>query len=140
MWVGTFHGLAHRLLKTHWNDAGLSENFQILWYTVGTQLLDCKWCQRELNGGIGKLGRQAWWQAGYKSVPAPTRRKECSASSGVRVSAPWKGLLGPTGTLKSDMLWTESLEPVPSLRFMPSIGSPHHAPTRRNRTDEESSA
>ena len=30
MWVGTFHGLAHRLLKTHWNDAGLSENFQIL--------------------------------------------------------------------------------------------------------------
>ncbi len=30
MWVGTFHGLAHRLLKSHWNDAGLSENFQIL--------------------------------------------------------------------------------------------------------------
>ena len=30
MWVGTFHGLAHRLLKTHWRDAGLAENFQIL--------------------------------------------------------------------------------------------------------------
>ncbi len=30
MWVGTFHGLAHRLLKTHWRDAGLTENFQIL--------------------------------------------------------------------------------------------------------------
>ncbi len=30
MWVGTFHGLAHRLLKTHWQDAGLQENFQIL--------------------------------------------------------------------------------------------------------------
>lgn len=30
MWVGTFHGLAHRLLKIHWKDAGLSENFQIL--------------------------------------------------------------------------------------------------------------
>ena len=30
MWVGTFHGLAHRLLRTHWQEAGLLENFQIL--------------------------------------------------------------------------------------------------------------
>ena len=30
MWVGTFHGLAHRLLKGHWRDANLPENFQIL--------------------------------------------------------------------------------------------------------------
>ena len=30
MWVGTFHGIAHRLLKTHWQDVGLPQNFQIL--------------------------------------------------------------------------------------------------------------
>ncbi|MDC7826111.1 MULTISPECIES: DNA helicase II [Pseudomonadaceae] len=30
MWVGTFHGLAHRILRAHWQEAGLSENFQIL--------------------------------------------------------------------------------------------------------------
>lgn len=30
MWVGTFHGLAHRLLRLHWRDVGLPENFQIL--------------------------------------------------------------------------------------------------------------
>jgi DNA helicase-2/ATP-dependent DNA helicase PcrA len=30
MWIGTFHGLAHRLLRIHWQDAGLIENFQIL--------------------------------------------------------------------------------------------------------------
>ena len=30
MWVGTFHGLAHRLLKHHWREANLLENFQIL--------------------------------------------------------------------------------------------------------------
>ncbi|QSL94577.1 DNA helicase II [Ectopseudomonas toyotomiensis] len=30
MWVGTFHGLAHRLLRAHWKEAGLAENFQIL--------------------------------------------------------------------------------------------------------------
>lgn len=30
MWVGTFHGIAHRLLRMHWCEAGLSEQFQIL--------------------------------------------------------------------------------------------------------------
>ncbi|MFP5383671.1 MAG: DNA helicase II, partial [Gammaproteobacteria bacterium] len=30
MWVGTFHGLAHRFLRQHWAEAGLPENFQIL--------------------------------------------------------------------------------------------------------------
>ncbi len=30
MWIGTFHGLAHRLLRIHWAEAGLPEHFQIL--------------------------------------------------------------------------------------------------------------
>ncbi len=30
MWIGTFHGLAHRLLRTHWQEAGLPQAFQIL--------------------------------------------------------------------------------------------------------------
>jgi len=30
MWVGTFHGLAHRLLRAHWQEANLPETFQIL--------------------------------------------------------------------------------------------------------------
>ena len=30
MWVGTFHGLAHRLLRAHWQEAGLSQSFQVL--------------------------------------------------------------------------------------------------------------
>jgi DNA helicase-2/ATP-dependent DNA helicase PcrA len=30
MWVGTFHGLAHRLLRAHWQEAKLNQNFQIL--------------------------------------------------------------------------------------------------------------
>ena len=30
MWVGTFHGLAHRLLRMHWADAKLPQNFQII--------------------------------------------------------------------------------------------------------------
>ena len=30
MWVGTFHGIAHRLLRLHWREAGLPQSFQIL--------------------------------------------------------------------------------------------------------------
>ena len=30
MWVGTFHGIAHRLLRRHWEAAGLPQAFQIL--------------------------------------------------------------------------------------------------------------
>ena len=30
MWVGTFHGLAHRLLRMHWAEAKLPQNFQII--------------------------------------------------------------------------------------------------------------
>ncbi len=30
MWVGTFHGLAHRMLRAHWQEANLPRTFQIL--------------------------------------------------------------------------------------------------------------
>jgi DNA helicase II / ATP-dependent DNA helicase PcrA len=30
MWLGTFHGLAHRLLRIHWREAALPQSFQIL--------------------------------------------------------------------------------------------------------------
>src|SRR5579871_1295722 len=30
LWIGTFHGLSHRLLRAHWQEAGLPQTFQIL--------------------------------------------------------------------------------------------------------------
>ncbi|MBE1299466.1 MAG: DNA helicase II [Alteromonadaceae bacterium] len=30
MWLGTFHGIAHRLLRSHYQEANLPQNFQIL--------------------------------------------------------------------------------------------------------------
>ncbi|MEL7536894.1 MAG: DNA helicase II [Pseudomonadota bacterium] len=30
LWIGTFHGLAHRLLRRHWQEAGLTQGFQII--------------------------------------------------------------------------------------------------------------
>ncbi len=47
MWVGTFHGLAHRLLRAHWQDAKLPQNFQIL--DSDDQLRVVKRVMRALN-------------------------------------------------------------------------------------------
>ncbi|MFP8966745.1 DNA helicase II [Pokkaliibacter sp. CJK22405] len=47
MWVGTFHGLAHRLLRAHYREANLPENFQIL--DSDDQLRLVKRICRELN-------------------------------------------------------------------------------------------
>ena len=30
LWIGTFHGIAHRWLRRHWQEAGLAQGFQIL--------------------------------------------------------------------------------------------------------------
>jgi DNA helicase-2/ATP-dependent DNA helicase PcrA len=30
LWIGTFHGIAHRLLRIHWRDANLQQAFQIM--------------------------------------------------------------------------------------------------------------
>jgi DNA helicase-2/ATP-dependent DNA helicase PcrA len=30
LWLGTFHGIAHRLLRMHYQEAGLSEHFQVM--------------------------------------------------------------------------------------------------------------
>jgi DNA helicase-2/ATP-dependent DNA helicase PcrA len=53
MWVGTFHGLAHRLLRAHWQEAGLSQSFQILDSDDQQRLV--KRVMRELN-----LDEQRW--------------------------------------------------------------------------------
>jgi DNA helicase-2/ATP-dependent DNA helicase PcrA len=47
MWVGTFHGLAHRLLRSHWQEAGLPEDFHIL--DSDDQLRLIKRINRSLN-------------------------------------------------------------------------------------------
>lgn len=39
MWVGTFHGLAHRLLRLHFQEAGLPQSFQIIDSDDQTRLL-----------------------------------------------------------------------------------------------------
>lgn len=64
MWVGTFHSLAHRMLRTHWQLAGLPQNFQILdsddQYRLikrtirALELDENQWAPRELQWFINK--------------------------------------------------------------------------------------
>ena len=60
MWVGTFHGLAHRLLRMHWNEARLPQNFQII--DADDQLRLVKRVMRALDIDEQKWpARQATW-------------------------------------------------------------------------------
>jgi ATP-dependent DNA helicase UvrD/PcrA len=62
LWVGTFHGIAHRLLRRHWREAGLPQSFQILdeedqhrlvRKIIREQELDeQRWVPREVQGFI----------------------------------------------------------------------------------------
>ncbi|MDS0856284.1 UvrD-helicase domain-containing protein [Burkholderia pseudomultivorans] len=47
MWIGTFHGLCNRMLRTHWRDAGLPQTFQIL--DTADQLSAIKRLMKGLN-------------------------------------------------------------------------------------------
>ena len=59
LWIGTFHGLAHRLLRLHWREAGLPQNFQIIDSDDQIRLIkrllknleidDSRWVPREIQ-------------------------------------------------------------------------------------------
>ena len=64
MWVGTFHGLAHRFLRAHWKDARLPQQFQILdsddqlravkRVIKSLELDEARWPPRQVQGFINK--------------------------------------------------------------------------------------
>ncbi len=61
MWVGTFHGLAHRLLRLHWHEAGLPESFQVLDSDDQLRLIKRIATQLELDEGRFPPRQIAWW-------------------------------------------------------------------------------
>jgi len=64
LWLGTFHGLAHRLLRLHWREAGLPQSFQILdgedqlrlikKVLKAAQLDESRWVPRDIQYFINK--------------------------------------------------------------------------------------
>src|SRR5690554_3779797 len=61
LWIGTFHGLAHRLLRMHWQDARLPEAFQILDSDDQLRLVKRVVQQLELDEARFPPRQIAWW-------------------------------------------------------------------------------
>lgn len=61
LWIGTFHGLAHRLLRLHWADAGLPESFQVMDSDDQLRLVKRVAQALELDEGKYPPKQIAWW-------------------------------------------------------------------------------
>ncbi|KAA2284671.1 DNA helicase II [Arenimonas fontis] len=61
MWIGTFHGLAHRLLRLHWQEAALPESFQVLDADDQLRLLRRVAADLGLDEGRFPPRQIAWW-------------------------------------------------------------------------------
>ncbi|KFN50048.1 DNA helicase II [Arenimonas composti] len=61
MWVGTFHGIAHRLLRLHWQEAGLPQSFQVLDSDDQIRLIKRIVADLGLDEGRYPPRQLAWW-------------------------------------------------------------------------------
>jgi DNA helicase-2/ATP-dependent DNA helicase PcrA len=85
MWLGTFHGLAHRLLRIHWREAGLPQGFQILDSEDQSRLLrkvlkaldldETRWIPREILWFINAQKDEGHRAKHIKDDGDPTRRQ-----------------------------------------------------------------
>jgi DNA helicase II / ATP-dependent DNA helicase PcrA len=85
LWIGTFHGIAHRLLRMHWREAGLVQGFQILdsedqlrliKKLIKAQSLDeSRWVPREVQGFINSNKDEGHRPKHLKDGNDPTRRQ-----------------------------------------------------------------
>jgi DNA helicase-2/ATP-dependent DNA helicase PcrA len=83
LWIGTFHGIAHRLLRLHWREAGLVQGFQILdsedqqrliKKMIKAQNLDeSRWVPREVQGFINSNKDEGLRPKDIKDKDDPTR-------------------------------------------------------------------
>ncbi|MDE2295878.1 MAG: DNA helicase II [Gammaproteobacteria bacterium] len=85
LWIGTFHGLAHRLLRLHWREAGLAQHFQILDSEDQARMIrkvlksldldEARWIPREVQWFINAQKDEGHRPATLKDDGDPTRRQ-----------------------------------------------------------------
>src|SRR6185312_4362726 len=85
LWIGTFHGIAHRLLRLHWREAGLPQSFQILDSEDQLRLIrkllkaenldETRWIPREIQWFINSNKDEGRRPASLKDGDDPTRRQ-----------------------------------------------------------------
>jgi DNA helicase-2/ATP-dependent DNA helicase PcrA len=85
LWIGTFHGIAHRLLRIHWREAKLVQSFQILDSEDQLRLIkkllkaqnldETRWIPREISWFINHNKDEGLRPASLKDGGDPTRRQ-----------------------------------------------------------------
>ena len=85
LWIGTFHGLAHRLLRIHWREARLPQTFQILdaedqlrivrKVLKALELDETRWVPREVTWFINAQKDEGLRPKQVKDNGDPTRRE-----------------------------------------------------------------
>ena len=98
MWVGTFHGIAHRLLRLHWRDANLPQGFQILdgedqlrlikKIVKAMELDETRWVPREIQWFINHNKDEGFRPATLKDANDPTRRQLIRIYTRIRSAVP----------------------------------------------------
>ena len=83
LWIGTFHGIAHRLLRLHWREAQLTQGFQILDSEDQQRLIrkvikaadldEARWVPREVQWFINSSKDEGRRPAHLKDGNDPTR-------------------------------------------------------------------
>src|SRR5215469_4923860 len=85
LWIGTFHGIAHRLLRLHWREANLAQGFQILdaedqqrlikKILKAAELDETRWVPREVQWFINNNKDEGRRPQHLKDGGDPTRRQ-----------------------------------------------------------------
>jgi DNA helicase-2/ATP-dependent DNA helicase PcrA len=85
LWIGTFHGLSHRMLRRHWREARLPQSFQILDQDdqerlvrkiIREQKLDeQRWVPREVQGFINSSKDEGRRSKNLSDRNDPTRKQ-----------------------------------------------------------------
>jgi DNA helicase II / ATP-dependent DNA helicase PcrA len=85
LWIGTFHGIAHRLLRIHWRETGLPQAFQIMdaddqlrairKLLKGMNLDEARWIPKEIMWFINARKDEGLRAKQLKDEGDPTRRQ-----------------------------------------------------------------
>jgi DNA helicase-2/ATP-dependent DNA helicase PcrA len=85
LWIGTFHGISHRLLRLHWREAALPQGFQILdgddqlrmikKLLKAQELDDTRWVPRDIQYFINQNKDEGHRPKTLKDGGDPTRRQ-----------------------------------------------------------------
>ena len=85
LWIGTFHGIAHRLLRLHWREANLVQGFQIIDSEDQSRLIrkilkaqnldEARWVPREIQWFINSNKDEGRRPKALKDGNDPTRQQ-----------------------------------------------------------------